>query len=136
MTLSDKDISEIADLLDCGMVCFYHRTTGEIESHPDPDGLYFDPEPWQDVINKVENDWANYAKFEKMNSNEGFQMMENFAHSLSDNYFRDKILDQLSGGKPFQKFKRLIDSSDFRQEWFDFKNNANIDFVKRQIEIK
>lgn len=136
MTLTDKQISEIADLLDCGMVCFYHRTTGEIESHPDPYGLYFDPESWQDVISKVENDWANYAKFKKMNSNEGFQMMENFAHSLSDNYFRDKILDQISRGKPFQKFKRLIDSSDFRQEWFDFKLNANINFVKRQIEIK
>ena len=136
MTITDKHISEIADLLDCGMICFYHETTGKIESHPDPDGLYFDPESWQDVISKVERDWANYIKFEKMNSNEGFQLMENFAHSITDKTFKNKILDQLSGEKPFQKFKRLIDSSDFRQEWFDFKKNATIDFVKRQIEVK
>lgn len=136
MKLSDEQIKEMAGLLECGMTCFYHEPTGEIESHPDVDGLYFDPEPWQDVIDKVENDWGNYIRFEPMNSHEGFRVMENFAHSLTDIYFKNKVLDQLSGRKPFQKFKRLIDSSDYRQKWFDFKKEAYIDFVKQQIEIR
>jgi hypothetical protein len=136
MMLTDEHIAEIADLLDSGMICYYHRPTGTIEYYPDPDNLYFDPEPWQDVIDKVENDFDNYDRFEKMDSNEGFQVMENFAYSLTDNHFREQILNQLSKRKPFQHFKILIDSSDYRQDWFDFKRNAYIDFVKEQIELK
>jgi len=134
MALTKEHISEIVGLLDSGMICYYHRQTGTIESHPDPDHPYFDPEPWQDIIDKIGNDRDNYDRFEKMNSNEGFRVMENFAHSLSDRNFRDKVLDRLSKGKPFQNFKTLIDSSDYRQDWFDFKKQAYIDFAKRQIE--
>ena len=134
MTLSDQHISEIAELLDCGLICFYHRPTATIQSHPDTNDPHFDPEPWQEVINKIENDQNNYDKFEKMNSNEGYRVIENFAHSLTDINFRDRILDRLSIRRPFQGFKHLIDSSDHLQEWFDFKKNAYIDFVKRQIK--
>jgi len=135
MTLSDEHISEIAELLECGMICFYHRPTGEIESHPDSDDPFVDLEVWQDTIDKVENDWDNYETFNKMNSTEAFEVMEKFAHSLSDEYFRDRILQELSKRKPFQHFKMLIDSSDHRQEWFDFKKNAYINFVKEQVEF-
>lgn len=136
MVITEKQIIEIAELLDCGMMCFYHRPTGTIESHPDLEDPYFDPESWQDTIDKIENDWDNYDKFEKMDSNQGFLMMENFAYSLTDNNFRNRILDRLSKRKPFQNFKIFIDSSDYRQNWFEFKKNAYIDFVKQQIEIK
>ena len=72
MTLTEEHIAEIAELLDCGMTCFYHRPTGTIESHPDPGDLYFEPEFWQDLIDKIENDRDNYDRFEKMDSNQGF----------------------------------------------------------------
>ena len=136
MTLSDEHIFEIAELLECGMICYYHRLTGVIESHPDPDDPYSDPEAWQDTIDKVENDWDSYETFKKMNSAEGFEVMEKFAYSLDDHRFRDKILDRLSKRKPFQNFKVLIDSSDYRQDWFKFKKNAYIDFVKEQVVLK
>lgn len=84
-------------------------------------------------MDKIDNDWGNYTRFEKMNSNEGFEVMENFAHHLSDLKFRERILDRLSNRKPFQNFKLLIDSSAYRQDWFDFKKEAYIEFVKRQI---
>lgn len=136
MKITKEQISEIAELLDCGMICFYHRPTGTIESYPDPDSPFFDPEVWQDTIKRIENDWGNYDRFEKMDSTQGFQLMEDFAYSLTDEKFRDKIIDQLSRRRPFRNFKNLIDSSDYRQSWFDFKKNAYIDFVKKQIEIK
>lgn len=136
MNLTDKQISEIAELLDCGMTCFYHIPTGEIESHPDPNDGYFDPEPWQDLIDKIEKDWGNYERFEKMNSNESFQVMERFANSLTDTKFKDKVMESISRRKPFQNFKRLIDHSDYRQMWFDFKNQSYIDYVREQIELK
>ena len=136
MTLTDEHIAEIADLLECGMTCYFHRPTGKIESHPDQDILYLDPEPWQEIIDKIESDWSNYDRFEKMDSNQGYRVMENFAYSLSDTIFRDKLLERLSRRKPFQNFKILIESSNFRQDWFDFRKKANIDWVRQQIETK
>jgi hypothetical protein len=136
MTLTHEHIAEIAELLDCGMICYYHRATGTIEYHPDPDNMYFEPEHWQDTIDKIENDQDSYDRFEKMNSNQGFQVMENFAYSLTDKDFQNEILDRLSRRKPFQNFKILIDSSDYRQAWFEFKSKAYIAFVERQIEIE
>ena len=73
MKITDKQIEEIAEELECGMICFYHRPTGTIESYPDSDDLFFEPEPWQDIIDKIENDAENYDRFEKMDSTEGFQ---------------------------------------------------------------
>lgn len=136
MKISEKDIIEIADLLDCGMICFYHRSNGSIESYPDPESDFFDPEPWQDVIDKVENDEKNYLGFEKMDSNLAFKMMENFAHSQVDEAFKNHLFDRLSNRKPFQNFKLLVDSSAYREDWFDFKKKSNIDYVKLQIELK
>jgi len=136
MTLSDEHILKIAELLECGMICFYHRPSGTVESHPDPDDIYSDMEGWEDTIDKIENDRDNYETFKKMSSNEGFEIMEKFANSLADSSFKDKVLGRLSRRKPFQNFKMLIDSSDYRQNWFEFKKNAYIDFVKEQVEMK
>jgi len=136
MVLKDKQVIEIAELLDSGMVCFFHRPTGAIDYYPDPNQPYFDPNPWQDIIDKIENDWDNYEKFQKMESFESYRVMEDFAYSLSDEHFRNKILSTISRRKPFQNFKNLIDWSNYRQDWFDFKSKSYIDHVKRQIEIK
>lgn len=136
MNLTDKQISEIGELLDCGMTCFYHIPTGEIESHPDPNDGYFDPEPWQDLIDKIESDWGNYERFVKMDSNESYQVMERFANSLTDTKFRDKVIESISRRRPFQNFKRLIHHSEYLQMWFDFKNQSYIEYVRAQIELK
>lgn len=121
MTLTQHQISEIAELLDCGLVCYYHRETGEIESLPDQDDAYYDPEPWQDAIDKIEQNRESYARFVKMNSNQSFRVMENFAHSLTDIHFKDRLLERLSMRKPFRNFSDLVDDSPYRQDWFKFK---------------
>ena len=136
MTLTEEEIAEIAENLEMGMVCFYHRQTGEIEYFPDNDSLYYDPEPWQETIDKIDNDWGNYERFEKMDSTEGFRVMEDFADSLDDSHFKNRIFDQLSRRKPFQNFKNLIDFSPYRQDWFAFKKQAYIEFVKQQLKLK
>lgn len=133
MHLSEELISEIAELLDCGLICYYHRQTGELESLPDQDDAYFDPEPWQDAIDKIEQNRDSYERFVKMNSNQAFRVMENFAHSLTDIHFKDRLLERLSMRKPFRNFSDLIDDSPYRQDWFKFKQNAYEDFVREQI---
>ena len=136
MKLKEEQIKEIAELLDCGMTCFYHLPTGKIDYHPDSEDPNFDPEPWKDITDKIKNDWDNYERFEKMDSNEGYRVMENFARSLEDSGFKNKLLEGLSKPKPFWNFKSLVDWSDYRQEWFYFKGKAYNDHVKRQIKMK
>lgn len=136
MTLTEEHIADIAEWLECGMTCYFHRPTGTIEYHPDPLDPYFEPEILQDVIDRIEDDWDNYDRFEKMNSTEGFRVMENFAHALTDLKFQERILHRLSNPKPFQNFKILVESSEYREDWFEFKKNAYIEFVKRQIRVK
>lgn len=133
MKITEQHIEEIADRLDCGLICHFHRPTGTIESHPDPDGIYFDPEAWHDVLDKIQKDRDNYASFEMMNSTGEFRVMEDFAYSLKDTGFRNKILERLARRKPFIHFKNLIDSSNYRQDWLDFKKKAYIEYVKRQV---
>lgn len=134
MKLTDEQIAEVADLLECGLLCYYHRPTGKIEYHPDPD--YSDPEPYQDLMDKIEADWDNYHQFEQVDSQQGFKIMLGFAESLSDEGFRDKLLNVLARPKPFRHFNALIHSSEYRQDWFSFKKNAYLDWVKMQIQSK
>ncbi|WPR74760.1 UPF0158 family protein [Algoriphagus sp. NG3] len=133
MELTQQHIEEIAELLECGMVCYFHKPTGEIEWHPDPDNPFFEPEPWEDLFGKIDSDLGNYMRFQQMDSREAFQVMEDFANSLTNASFRDHLLEQLSARKPFQNFKYVIDSSKYRQDWFDFRRQAYIEFVREQF---
>ena len=133
MTLTEEQIKEIAQDLECGMICFYHQPTGAIESHPDPNDPYFEAEPWQDLIDKIETDWDNYRTIEKMNSREAFRVMENFADSISDEGDRSKALERLARRSPFRQFKDYIESSPYRRDWFDFRTQAYVGFVREQV---
>lgn len=134
MKLTEKKISEIAEHLDSGLICFIHQSTGSIEYHPDPLDPYFDPEHWQDTIDKIESEWGDYKRIDKMESNQAFQVMEEFAYTINDKRFRDRLLNLLGRTKPFSKFKDEIDYSKYRQDWFDFKRGEYIAWIKKQIE--
>ena len=136
MELSDETRREIADLLDSGMDCFYHLPTATIEYHPDLNDPNFDPEFWTDAIERIEKYGDKYIRFEKMDSNESFRVMENFTNSLTDPNFRDRLYLALSKPRPFRNFKNLMNSSDLRKEWFNFKQKAYLDFVGRQTGLK
>ncbi len=133
MNPTEEDIKEIAELLESGELCFFHEPTGTIEHHPDPDNPYADLDEWQETIDKIEADLTNFKRFEKMDSRQGFRVMENFANSITDENFRAQLFKFLSARKPFSKFKWAVDNSKFRQDWFDFKAQANIDWVQKQI---
>ena len=62
--------------------------------------------------------------------------MENFARSIKDLIFKEILLNIFSRPKPFQNFKRQVDASNFREDWFEFKRQAYIEWVKEQIEFE
>ena len=56
MKLTEKQIAGIAEWLDCRMTFYIHQLTGEMEWYPDQEDPFFEPEAWQEVIEKIEND--------------------------------------------------------------------------------
>ena len=134
MKPTEEQIKEMAELLGCGQICYFHSPSGRIEHHADPDNEYFDPGAWQGNIDRIEADWENYQRFEKMDSRQSFRVMEDFAETVTEIGFRSRLLGLLSGPRPFSKFKRAIDSSRYRQDWFAFKERAYINWVHQQIE--
>ncbi len=138
MKLTEEIIREISENLDLGMRCFYHLKTGEIETIPDftrADWFGCDTEPWQETLDKIDENWGSYFEFEKMTSHESFEIMADFAKTVDNQKLQEKLYMALNKSKPFRNFKWEIDDSGaYRQKWFDFKNQRLIEFVKTQIE--
>jgi hypothetical protein len=138
MDNSQKNIvKEIAENLDCGNNCYYNSKTNEIiiipnfSNSPDEQEL---KEFFRDDLNKINNQKADFIKFEVLESFESFKIMEIFSEQMTDEKFKLKLRDILGKKRPFQNFKNAIDLSDFRQEWFDFKQNELEKIVESQLE--
>ena len=56
--------------------------------------------------------------------------MERFTDQIDSILFREKAENILSRPKPFWNFKNLIEQSEFRQVWFDFRLNENMEWLK------
>ncbi|HNY45295.1 MAG TPA: UPF0158 family protein [Paludibacteraceae bacterium] len=136
MTSTTTDIvKEIAEQLDCGFRAFIHKTTGQLLFIPDnynyPD---IDLSSWDKELEQLENNFTDYHEIEKWTSSEAFEIMSEFAVHLTDKDLQSRLFDTLRKNKPFKEFKFVIDNSgDFRQQWFDFKNKWQEDFVARQL---
>ena len=81
--MTDEQIADIADNLDCGLRCFVHRETKAIVTTPDAiNGLESDSELWDDAIEEIENHFDSYVEIEKMNPNASFRLMQNFVETV------------------------------------------------------
>ncbi len=123
--LTEQQIKEIAEQLDCGFRSFWHKPTGELLFVPD---LISNPEFDNDLfdadLEKLDNNFSDYFEIEKPTSSDSFEIMANFTEQLSDNNkLKNKLINALNKKKPFREFKFVIDNSGvYRQQWFDFKN--------------
>ncbi|MBZ9730562.1 UPF0158 family protein [Salegentibacter sp. JZCK2] len=134
MKVKEANIREMAELLLCGQLCFLNTMTGDFEYHPAEMDFFVDEEnPWQDVIDKLENNWGDYIRIEPMHSTQSYAVMESFADQLEADGFEKKLLAALNRPKPFRNFNYLIHESDFRQEWFDYRQERNVEWVREQI---
>ncbi len=137
VNITPEKIKEIAQDIDCGMKCFYHITTGDIESYPDElkGHAGFEEEMWEDSINRVENNYKEYIAFEGMESHESFRLIETFISNIADDktslYFKEAI----NRRKPFQQFKFCLQEyADLQQQWYQFKNEELIKWVDDQLK--
>jgi len=134
---SDKNIiREIAQNLDCGNDSYYNPKTNEIVAIPNIPHLSEEKEfitIFQADIKKVEEQKANFIKFEVLESFESFKIMERFVEQITDQKFQSELESILKKKKPFLNFKQSIDNSDYRQKWFDFKQRELEKIVENQL---
>lgn len=123
--LTPIQIKEIAEELDMGNRCYFHRTTLKLLFIPDFDNnSYAEREFFEEELDELENNFDEYMEIAKPNSNDSFEIMLNFVESLDyKNNLKQQLANALQKSKPFRHFKFLIDNSGpCRQQWFDFKS--------------
>lgn len=135
MNLSQEQINEIAELLDCGLICYVNKDTKEIKSVIDSDQFYDDLALWDETLKEIDDNFDKYLKIEKMSSREAYQIMEQFAGTVEDKEIRKKLTSALGRRKPFQNFKYEVDENEaVRQEWFTFKAHKYQEWVKTELD--
>lgn len=132
-----KIINEIAQELDCGNDCYFNPKTKEIIAIPNY-SIISDEALFEEVfgpdVEKVNEQEADFIKLEVLQSFESFKIMERFVEQIDDQLFKAKLENALHRRKPFRNFKYLIDDSDFRQDWFDFKQNELEKRVENELK--
>ena len=130
-------IKEIAQELDCGFDCYYNSKTDEIIAIPSF-SQFSDEEDFKEAfresLEKIEKHQTDFIKFEVLESFESFKIMERFVEHLPDHNLKSELINILENKKPFQTFKHKIDRSDFRQNWFDFKQSELEKIVETQLD--
>ncbi len=131
LTFTKKQIKEIAEELSLGFKAYVHKQTGEYLFVPDPIKMQdMDTTPWEDDIEKLEENSFDYYHIQTMESRDSFQIMVDFTEELPNTTLKNKLIQALNKRKPFREFKFVIDNSgDYRDKWFDFKNNREMEWV-------
>ena len=127
-------IKEIAEQIDCGFCCYYHKISGEIISIPDfEDSMDDIDEFFGEDLAKIKKDKKNFLTIEKPSSRESFEIMEDFVKEVGELRLRDELNNALNKKKPFSHFKFIVENSVYRQEWFDFKTKQLQKLVIEQM---
>jgi hypothetical protein len=127
-------IIKIANELLDGSVCFLNPASLEFEEIPK--SVLDDPEEYEAATGGTIEDWdlkyeswERYIKILPMNSDDSFRMMSQFPDTVADQGLKSKLENALHNRKPFANFKHLIDNSEYRQMWFDFRLKKWVEYV-------
>ena len=135
--LTEEQIKSIAEYLDAGMRVYVNKETKEIKNIIDFDNhIYADEELWEEDIKEIEENYDKYIEFEKMDSNEAYQIMEEYVETVDNEEVKNNLELGLRLSRPFRNFKDIIDESgEYRDKWFSFKESKYIEYVKSQLEL-
>lgn len=129
-------IKEIAQELDCGNDCYFNLKTKKIIAIPNLSQV-FDEEEFKEAfgldIEMIEKHSEDYIKIDNLKSHISFKIMEQFIEQLPKQKLKVKLESILENKNPFQNFKHEIDRSEYRQDWFGFKQSELEKIVENQI---
>lgn len=133
--LTEQQIEEIAEQLDCGFRSFWHKQTGELLFVPNLNNLEFDTDSFEEDLQQLDNDFENYIEIEQPQSSDSFDIMLNFTEQLENDKLKNQLINALNKKKPFREFKFVIDNAGiYRQQWFDFKKAQLQQWVRNKFE--
>lgn len=136
--MPDETVREIAEMLDCGYVCYLNPDTNETVFTLNPDSwqYYGVSDEDSDLLDKVDS-WERCIKLTPPESFESFKFMEGFVDELpeSESSLRSKLISALSNNHPFARFKAVVDSCPYRQEWFAYKQRCLEAYVREAISM-
>ena len=128
-----KLVHDVAESLDCGLICFINPDTLEMEDVPsslmEDEFMFEEWEKEEDMMEFKHKNWDKVIEISPLESFESFKIMEAFAAHVPDEKFSNKLYGALNGKRPFANFKYLIDTSKYRQAWFDFKQGWLEEYV-------
>ncbi|MDR2814009.1 MAG: UPF0158 family protein [Prevotellaceae bacterium] len=118
-------VRQIADNLNAGFICFFNPDTLELENTP-KDLLGELGEDGEDCeanfgFKLTHNKWKSCLKIEPLSSRESFTIMEDFTNKLKNKKEARKLAIALEGRKPFANFNHIVNNSDYRKNWLDFR---------------
>lgn len=135
--LTEKQIDDIQQSLDCGMKCYVNKKTGKVLETLDFDeyGASDFEDDWADTLKEIEDNWDDFIELEKMSSRDGFMVMESFVDEVSNRNVRERLIQALNGRKPFRNFKDQVDNAgDVREQWFAHKAKQYTRYVRKRLQ--
>jgi len=134
MKIGEKAIDEISQIIHSGMIAYINRENFDVVFIPDDkDHMMSDgKEIWKVALNTVES-WENPIVIEKMESWKAFQIMKDFIEILSDHQMQAKLEIALEKRRPFAHFKAIVETSEYRQMWFDYRDERHISYVRKNL---
>ena len=137
MILTKQQIKEIAEQLDIGFRCFWNIKNYDLLFFPDavkyPE---IDTESWAEEIELLDKSKGDYIEIEPLESSDLFQIMANYVNTLTEsNNLKNRLTKALNKKSPFSEFKSEINNSgEYRQRWFDYKNQEIQKWVQEKIQ--
>jgi hypothetical protein len=129
-----KDIvKQIADNLGANFISFFNPDTLELEYIPKGmlDEDFFDEEDEENMFGITHKKWDKCIEIEPLDSHESFEIMADFVNQLKNGKEANKLAQALNGHKPFANFNHLIHNSNFREDWFAFRQKKLEKYVIR-----
>jgi hypothetical protein len=139
LTLSEKEVENIAAQLLKGMICFYQLDKKKLHHLPDDEDYFnYDLTPEEeDILDEIDEAPDNFAEFTKMELPQEIQLMEGFANKIvKERAFQDELYNSLTKPKAATAFKFLVDSSGkYKDKWETYRLDKYKDWVKEQVDI-
>jgi hypothetical protein len=134
-------VKNVAISIDCGVVCFINADTLEMEvvlatMINDPTEYRMLTGIDEDDLNLEHDNWDNCITVEPPESRESFRIMERFVNRIDDKKLQKLLVNALEKRRPFANFKNVIDDSEYREQWFAFKQRQLEEYVWQNIEFE
>lgn len=90
---------------------------------------------WKDEYQDMNDRWKNYIKIEPPQSYDVFEIIENFINNLPDSIIKSNFIENLNKQKSLSYINEIIENSEFREEWYIFKDSYYFSYLDRNLKL-